>query len=122
MEFISEIHTVISRTSILFFALLGIWGVIRGFRKQGVDGSYLAAAVIGEGVFILQALLGLILVLGGERPGRTIHFLYGAVALIALPALFAYMKGDDSNQAQWYYAILCLLLTGIALRAISTAV
>jgi heme A synthase len=122
MDVVSELHTIISRTSILFFALLGAWGVIRAFRKQGVDGSYLAAAVIGESVFILQALLGLTLVIGGARPGRTMHFLYGAVALIALPALFAYTKGDDSNQAQWYYAILALMLTGIAFRAISTAV
>ena len=50
------------------------------------------------------------------------HFLYGAVALIALPALFAYTRGDDSNQTQWYYAILALMLTGIAFRAISTSV
>ena len=122
MTVISEPHIVVSRTAILFLALLGLWGVIRGFRKQGVDGSYLAAVVIGESVFIVQALLGLALVIGGALPARTMHFLYGAVALIALPALFAYTRGDDSNQAQWYYAILSLMLTGIALRAISTAV
>ena len=122
MEFISELHNVLSRTAILFFAGLGIWGLVRAFRRLTVDGSYLAALVIGEAVFIIQAVLGIILVFGGARPGRTVHFLYGAFAIIALPALFAYLRGDDSNQAQWYYAILTLILMGIALRAIGTAV
>jgi heme A synthase len=122
MDVIKELHTVISRTSILFFAILGVWGLIRAFRGQRVEASYLGALVIGEGVFVLQAILGTILIIAGGRPGRMIHLLYGAVALIALPALFAYRKGDDSNQAQWYYAILTTLLTGIAFRAIGTAV
>ncbi|HET6443283.1 MAG TPA: hypothetical protein VFI27_01780 [candidate division Zixibacteria bacterium] len=122
MDVIRELHRVISITSILFFALLGIWGVLRAFRGKGVEASYLGALVIGEIVFLLQGVLGLILIISGARPGGTIHLLYGAVALLALPALFAFTKGDDSHQAQWYYAILTLLLTGIAFRAIATSV
>jgi len=122
MDVIRELHRVISITSILFFALLGIWGVLRAFRGKGVEASYLGALVIGEIVFLLQGVLGLILIISGARPGGTIHLLYGAVALLALPALFAFTKSDDSHQAQWYYAILTLLLTGIAFRAIATSV
>lgn len=120
MEFIGELHEVISRSTLLFFLLLGLWGVFRAIRKNEVDGSYFGALIIGEGLFILQAILGVILIFGSAMPGRTIHFLYGAFGLVALPGLFAYMKGDDSNRAQWYYAILTLFLFGVATRAIST--
>ena len=121
MATLVQIHGVISNTAVLFFLLLGIWGLFRAIRKQGVDGSYLGALVIGELIFVAQALLGIILALGGGTPGRGIvHYIYGAFALVALPGLFAYMRGDDSNQAQWYYALLTLFLFGVATRAIST--
>ncbi|MCI0398422.1 MAG: hypothetical protein L0322_26300, partial [Chloroflexi bacterium] len=94
----------------------------RAIRKQGVDGSYMGAMVIGEGLFILQAILGVVLLFGGSAPGRTVHFLYGVFALVALPGLFAYLRGDDTNRAQWSYAILCLFLFGVSLRAIGTGV
>lgn len=120
METIAEIHSVLSRTIWLFFLLLGLWGLFRAIRNNGVDGSYLGALVIGEGLYILQAIMGAILWIGGERPGRTVHLLYGVFALVALPGLFAYMRGDDSNRAQWLYAILTLFLFGVSLRAIGT--
>ena len=83
MEFIAEIHRVLSNTIWLFFLLLGVWGLIRAFRRHGVNSSYMGAMVIGEAVFIVQAVLGIILMISGERPGRGIHLLYGAFALVA---------------------------------------
>lgn len=122
METIGEIHRVLSNTTVLFFLLLGLWGLVRAIRKNGVNGSYLGAMVIAELLFVLQALLGVVLLLNGDRPGRIVHLIYGTFALVALPGLFAYLKGDDSNQAQWYYATGILFLFGIALRAIGTGV
>lgn len=122
MEFITQIHDALSKTSQLFFLALGLWGLFRAIRNNGVDGSYMGALVIGEGLFLLQALLGVILLIDGARPGRMIHLLYGAFAIVALPGLFAYIKGDDSNRAQWYYAILTLFLFGVTFRSIGTGV
>ena len=123
MDIIRQIHGVVSNTAFLFFLLLGIWGLIRAIRKNGVDGSYLGALVIGELIFVAQAAMGIILALSGANPGReVVHYIYGAFALVALPGLFAFMRGDDSNQAQWYYALLTLFLFGVALRAIDTGV
>ena len=121
METLAQLHGVISNTAVLFFFLLGIWGLIRAIRKNGVDSSYLGALIIGELIFVVQAIMGIILAIGGATPGRGIvHYIYGAFALVALPGLFAYMRGDDSNQAQWYYALLTLFLFGVATRAITT--
>ena len=121
MATLGQLHGVISNTAVLFYLLLGVWGLIRAFRKNGVDSSYLGALVIGELIFVVQAALGIILAIGGGTPGRGIvHYIYGAFALVALPGLFAYMRGDDSNQAQWYYALLTLFLFGVATRAITT--
>lgn len=121
MSFIVQLHGVLSNAAVLFFLLLGLWGLFRAIRKNGVDGSYMGALVIGELIFVAQALLGILLAIGGENPGRGIvHYIYGAFALVAMPGLFAFMRGDDSNQAQWYYALMALFLFGVATRAIST--
>jgi len=121
MSTLVQIHGVLSNSAVLFFLLLGIWGLYRAIRKYGVDGSYMGALVIGELIFVAQAALGIIIALGGGTPGRGIvHYIYGAFALVALPGLFAFTRGDDSNTAQWYYALATLFLFGVATRAITT--
>jgi hypothetical protein len=121
MSVLLQLHGVLSNSAVLFFLILGIWGLYRAIRKQGVGGSYMGALVIGELIFVAQAVMGIILALGGGSPGRgAFHYLYGAFALVALPGLFAYLRGDDSNLAQWYYGLATLFLFGIALRAIGT--
>jgi hypothetical protein len=123
MSFVLQLHNVLSNAAVLFFLLLGLWGLFRAFRKHGVDGSYMGALVIGELIFVVQAVLGIIMAIGGASPGRgTFHFLYGAFALVAMPGLFAYLRGDDSNKAQWYYGLAAVFLFGIALRAIDTGI
>ena len=121
--FLAELHSVLSRTTWLFFLALGLWGLWRGIRRQSVDGSYLGALIVGELLFVVQAILGVILWFQAARPSRGgIHVLYGVFALVFLPFMFAYLQGDDSNRAQWVYAFVTLFLFGIALRAIETAV
>jgi len=122
MDTVKAVHGIISNTVVLFFFALGIWGVYRAFRKYTVDGSYMGALVIGETLFVLQAVLGAVLFISGARPGRIVHFIYGSFVLVALPGLFAYLKGDDSNQAQLYYGLAAIFLFGVAFRAIGTGV
>jgi hypothetical protein len=122
METILTLHRVLSNTTWLFFLLVGLWGLYRAIRGNGVDGSYLGAMAVGEILFVVQALLGVILLIGSFSPGRGVHILYGVFALLAMPGLFAYLRGDDSNNAQWAYATMTLFLFGVALRSIGTGV
>ena len=53
-----EFHGRLGSTAMLFALGLGIWGLFLYFRKQGPSGGFLGGLVIGEVVFILQAVLG----------------------------------------------------------------
>lgn len=120
------IHGVLSNTTWLFFLVIGLWGLYRAIRGQSVNGNYLGAAFIGQSLFVLQAVLGAILWIGGgnaslQRPG--IHLLYGVFALVFLPFIYiSVLRGDDTNRAQWVLAFTTLFLFGIALRLITTGV
>jgi hypothetical protein len=126
MSTILAIHGALSNTAWLFFLILGLWGLLRGIRGQSVNGNYLGAAFIGQMIFVVQAILGALMWIGGlsagiQRPG--IHLLYGVFALVFLPFIYlSVLRGDDTNRAQWVLAFTTLFLFGIALRSISTAV
>ena len=81
MELIITIHSGLSNTLWIFFLIVGLWGLVRAFRKQGIDGSYLGAMAVGQILYWLQGSLGLTLWVGGyigavDRP--EMHVLYGA--------------------------------------------
>lgn len=123
---VSTFHSLLSNTVWLYFLALGIWGIFRAIRRMGVDGSYLGALAIGQLIYLLQGLVGVILWVNGllgtvSRP--TMHVLYGAFAAVFLPFVYlVWLKGEDSNRAQWILSLTSLFLFGIALRAIGTGV
>jgi len=124
VEFIITIHSGLSNTLWLFFLIVGLWGMVRAFRKLGLDGSYLGAMAIGQILYWLQGILGLTLWAGGyigavSRP--EMHILYGAFAMVFLPFVYlVWLRGDDSNRGQWVMALSTFFLFGVALRAVST--
>ena len=121
MESLVILHARLVLTIVLFLGALALWGGFNYLRGQGVSGSYNGALVIAELLLIAEFLLGVILLLGGRQPYRPpIHILYGVVAIIMLPGTFAYVRGRDTRFEQLIYALICLFLCGIALRALET--
>ena len=126
MSTLVNIHHALSNTAWLFFLILGLWGLFRAIRGQSVNANYLGAALLGQLIFVAQAVMGGILWLGGgsaqiARP--EIHLLYGVFALIFLPFIYvSVLRGDDTNRAQWVLAFTTLFLFGIALRSITTSI
>ncbi|MCB8945267.1 MAG: hypothetical protein H6658_16090 [Ardenticatenaceae bacterium] len=119
------VHVRLSNTIWLYFLAVGVWGLWRAIRGQGIEASYLGALVIGEVLYALQGVLGIVLWAGGlltvARP--FMHVLYGAFALVFMPFVyFVWLQSDDTNRGQWVMALVTLFLFGIALRAIGTGV
>lgn len=125
MPTLISIHGALSNTAWLFFLALGLWGLFRAIRGRSVDGSYLGAVFIGQAIFVIQAILGGILWVGGGNLALArsdMHLLYGVFALVFLPFIYlSVLRGDDTNRAQWVLAFATLFMFGIALRSITTA-
>lgn len=115
------LHERLASAALIFFLVAGLWGLMAYFRRRGVGSDYWGILAIGELLLLVQGALGAWLWLEGQRPGQGIHILYGMVAVITLPAYYAYTKGQDDRRAALAYGMICLFLVGIAMRAATTA-
>ena len=116
-----KLHQGVGNAAPLFMIGFGILSLINYIRGRGVDGNIVGAGVIGEMMMIVQVILGLSLWLSGLYPARLIHFLYGTLTILALPALWVYTRGEMDRRASLIWALAGLFMMGLALRAIGTA-
>jgi hypothetical protein len=106
--------------AVVVLALAGtLWaaaGTLRGAASPGLR-AYL---LLTEGIVVVQALVGVGLLLAGRRPHESLHYVYGPAVLLALPAAFAFRGREGSRQeaATLLGGSLGLLL--LAIRAIAT--
>lgn len=115
------IHAGLLRTILLFFGALTAWGVVNFVRREPITGSYRGTLIIGELLMVAQFVIGVLMLLGGLQPARpAIHILYGFVAILALPGTAVFARGRDPRWINLIYALMCLFLCGIALRALET--
>ncbi len=83
--------------------------------------SLIVTAILGA----LQALLGITLVLLGQRPpgGNLyyLHYVYGAIVALAIPAAVSYATGSKSLRRDiLIYSIAALILVAAGARALMT--
>lgn len=120
LDILMQLHDRMAVTMLLFMAAVGFWGIFT-FAKGGVLGGSIAGAlVIGQVLVAIQGALGVILYIKGFRPEGSVHFLYGATALIALPFIWSYAREREPRQALLYYSLAALFIAGLATRGIAT--
>lgn len=123
MDVVLVLHQGLSRMLWMFFLALGLWGGFRALRGQGVDGNYLGAGAVGQALFWINGIIGVVLWVDGRLPNLArpeVHILYGAFVVVFLPFIYLVaLRGDDSNRGMWVLTFSTLFLFGVALRLIN---
>jgi heme A synthase len=114
-----ELHQRIALSLVLYYAVLGVWGLFLAVRRSPLSPSYRGALVIGVALGGVQALLGVVLVLSGDRPSDNLHFLYGASVILTLPLVMSYIV-DKKVSRPLAFGLASLFMAGLAIRAITT--
>lgn len=121
---IAGIHASIATTVMLFNTVLGLWGLLKLIRKQHaerIDGSFWGAIALSPVLGLVQAALGLIMLSQGLGANvRLVHYLYGALCVIAVPSTFAFTRGRDDRGALLIYVAVLFLTAIFGLRAYMT--
>jgi heme A synthase len=119
--FFLEAHRVLANMMNLFPLLVGIWGIALFAMRRTPDGNFNGALAIGFGLFALEAVVGLALILFGSSPNRVVHLLYGVTSVLVIPAIYAFTRGRNSTRESLLYGLGMLFIWGLAERAFTTA-
>ncbi len=118
---LTQVHGAVANSALLFMLVCSVWALLTAARGTSLSGSFWGALVIGEGLLVVQGLIGAILWLEGRRPVRGgMHLLYGVLCVIALPAAFAYLRGREGRREALLFALAVLFTFGLIARAITT--
>jgi hypothetical protein len=119
---LAQIHEGLARACVIFSLIIGLYGLWRFLRRQGVGANLFGILAAGELLYVAQAAVGFWLYGLGGRPARPgVHILYGILMIITLPAAYAFLRGRDERREALIYGLVGLFLAGVALRAIFTA-
>ncbi len=114
-----ELHNLIARAIVLYYALLGVWGVFLVIRKADLPAAFRGGLIIGVGMGLVQAGVGLILLLSVGHPRDDLHYLYGASVILTLPLVASYIA-DKTVSRVLAFGLANLFMAGLAIRAITT--
>src|SRR5437667_12740139 len=78
--------------------IAGIWGLILFFMKKPINRPWRISLTVAAVIAALQALLGIVLVRLGQKPGTGtglyyLHYVYGAIVVLAIPIAITYATG-----------------------------
>jgi heme A synthase len=88
-------------------------------KRRELNGAYRGALIIGVLLGVVQAVVGLTLLLSGGQPRDNLHFLYGASVILTLPLIASYIV-DKRISRPLAYGLGCLFIAGLAIRGFFT--
>ena len=120
MDVLALVHDRLATSMLLFMAAVGIWGTLTYLKGGTMSGSLAGALAIGQLLIVGQILAGVILYFSDNRAQSSVHYLYGATALLVLPFCWTYLRHRDGRQALLIYSLVTLFIAGVAIRGMTT--
>jgi hypothetical protein len=120
VDLVLSLHGRIATAIVLYYALVGLWGLALGVRGSGPTANFIGALVIAEVVAIAQGLLGIVL-LFSRSPSQSLHVLYGFALAVAIPIAATLVRRREPRAASFAFGFMALFAAGLAIRGITTA-
>lgn len=121
MSTVLLLHDRLSTTVMLFFLVVGLWGVLEFARGGSLGGNISGALIIGQALIVVQGLFGMTLYLFTDDRPHFVHLLYGITACISLPFAWSYMRDKAPRPGLLMYSLIALFIFGLAIRGMTTA-
>lgn len=115
------IHSALYTTLLLLSGGLAVWALFFMARGQSVDGAYRSTYVLTVGASVVQALVGVALLLDDARPATSFHYLYGVSLVVFTGAGYVFGTRSDGRREPLILGIAAAAAFGIILRAAATA-
>src|SRR5215472_15689923 len=126
VDFISNLHFYNMVLVLASGTITGIWGLILFFMKKTSNRPWRISLTVTAVIAALQAVLGITLVLLGQKPGTGaglfyLHYVYGAIVVLIIPIAITYAtSGKNPRRDVLIFSIAALILVAAAIRALMT--
>src|SRR5438093_12775155 len=95
VDVISNLHFYNMVLVLASGAVAGVWGLILFFMKRPINRPWRISLIVTAVIAALQALLGIVLVLLGQKPATAtglyyLHYVYRAIVVLAIPIPIPY--------------------------------
>lgn len=117
---LTPIHEFTGRAFLIFAVLITFYALYHLLRNESPDGNFWGAVAVGEILAVVQAVLGVILLLTSKAPARGIHFLYGVLSVLMWPAAYGYTRNQSGRRETLIWFLISAFLAGLAWRAFVT--
>lgn len=117
---LAGLHQGFFTVVLIYAGLIALWGLYLYVRGSNPSGGYVGALFIMEGVAALQGIIGLAVLISGHQPHDPLHYVYGVLAVVALPAAYFLSSNATERRDSLIFGLAGLFLIGIAIRAATT--
>jgi hypothetical protein len=120
---VSELHRAIGFLVVGIFSIGWIFGLVLWIGRRQAGDWFWRWLVAAQVVALLQALVGMVLLLIGLRPQTWLHLVYGfgPIAIFAIGHLLA--REESFRSRPWApFALASFISFGLSLRALMTGV
>jgi hypothetical protein len=113
------VHMRLGAALVVVIAAGTIWAFVGALRGDVSPALRAFARLCALGL-VVQVLLGLLLLATGHRPNDGLHYVYGGVVLLCIPAGIAYAGAADVRREAWGLCLGLLAAVLLAARAVTT--
>ena len=116
-----SLHGRLATVLVLYYVLVGVWGLVLGIRNSGPTPGYRGAIVIATVASVVMGLVGVTVLLFLRAPREPLHVLYGFALVLAMPLAATVVRDRQPRGQSVALGFAALFTAGLAIRGITTS-
>ncbi len=116
-----SLHGRLATVLVLYYTLVGAWGLFLGIRNSGPTPGYRGAIVIATVASVVMGLVGVSVALFVGGPREPLHVLYGFALVLAMPLAATVVRDRQPRGQSVALGFAALFTAGLAIRGITTS-
>jgi hypothetical protein len=121
VDLVLSLHGRVAFALVLYYTLVGLWGIVLGIRDRGPSSAFRGAIGIATIAAVAQGVLGLLLLALRGAPSESVHILYGLALAVSMPLAATLIQGRTPRGQSVALGLAALFAAGLAIRGITTA-
>jgi hypothetical protein len=121
LDIVLSLHGRLATVLVLYYTLVGVWGLFLGIRNSGPTAGYRGAIVIATVAAVAQGLIGILVFAFLQPPREPLHVLYGFALVLAMPLAATVVRDRQPRGQSVALGFAALFTAGLAIRGITTS-